>query len=311
MDSLSQKIKIQAQAIGFHAVGIASIDPNLTQIAAQRLQAWLDLGYQADMVWMSDPRRQDIYKVMPKAKSVIALALNYYTPYQRPQSPIYGKVARYAWGRDYHKVLERKLKQLTRWLTEQAEDIESRYYIDTGPIQDKFWAQTAGIGWIGKNGNVISRKYGSWIFLGEIITNLSLIADPPHIQHCGTCTRCISACPTGAITQPYVVDANRCIAYHTIENRAPNLLPEIAANLQGWIAGCDICQDVCPWNQRFAQPTDTIDFQPNPNLLAPKLSEWATITDSVWDIRLRGSALRRIKPAMWRRNAQVNIQNNV
>jgi epoxyqueuosine reductase len=309
VDSLSQQIKTQARAIGFHAVGIAAIDPSLTQTAAQGLQSWLDLGYQADMAWMSDPRRQDIYKVMPNAKSVIALALNYYTPYQRPQSPAYGKVARYAWGRDYHKVLVRKLKQLTGWLTDRTEGVESRYYVDTGPIQDKFWAQTAGIGWIGKNGNVINREYGSWIFLGEIVTNLSLIADTPHTQHCGTCTRCISACPTDAITESYVVNANRCIAYHTIENRAPTLPPEIATNLQGWVAGCDICQDVCPWNQRFAQPTDVVDFQPNPELLAPKLTELATITDSIWDVRLRSSALRRIKPDMWRRNAHANLQN--
>jgi epoxyqueuosine reductase len=307
MDSLSQQIKDQAREIGFHAVGIAGIDPQLTDLGSQRLQAWLDLGYQADMAWMNDPRRQDLDRLMPGAKSVIALALNYYTPYKRPENPAYGKIARYAWGRDYHKVLGRKLKQLTAWLIQQDEDMEARYYVDTAPIQDKFWAQTAGIGWIGKNGNVINRHYGSWIFLGEIVTNRSLIADAPHTQHCGTCTRCISACPTGAITEPYVVDANRCIAYHTIENREPILPPEIATNLQGWVAGCDICQDVCPWNQRFAQPTDVVDLQPNPDLLAPKLSDLATMTDEVWDHRLRASALRRIKPKMWRRNAVANL----
>ncbi len=307
MDSLSVQIKAQAATIGFHAVGIAAIDPTSTQTAAARLQEWLTLGYQADMAWMEDPRRQDLYRLMPSARSVIAVALNYYTPYQRPESPAVGKVARYAWGRDYHKVLERKLKQLTRWLIQQSDGIEARYYVDTAPIQDKFWAQAAGIGWIGKNGNVINRHYGSWIFLGEIVTNLQLMPDDPHPQHCGTCTQCISACPTAAITQPFVVDANRCIAYHTIENRATTLPPEIATNLQGWVAGCDICQDVCPWNQRFAQPTDVADFQPNPDLLAPTLNELASLTDTEWDRRLRASALRRIKPAMWRRNAQANL----
>jgi epoxyqueuosine reductase len=309
MNDLTQPIKDRAHAIGFHAVGIASIDPNATQAAATRLQEWLSLGYQADMAWMSNPRRQDIYQLMPSAKTVIAVALNYYTPHQRPASSEYGKIARYAWGRDYHKVLTTKLKQLTNWLIQEFDDVEARYYVDTGPIQDKFWAQTAGIGWIGKNGNVINRHYGSWIFLGEIVTNLPLIPSDPHAQHCGTCTRCISACPTGAITQPFVVDANRCIAYHTIENRAETLPPEIAANLQGWVAGCDICQDVCPWNQRFAQPTDVADFQPTPSNLAHKLTALGSLTDEAWDRSYRASALRRIKPAMWRRNAIANLHN--
>jgi epoxyqueuosine reductase len=309
MNDLTQQIKDRAHAIGFHAVGIASIDPLATQTAATRLQEWLSLGYQADMAWMSDPRRQDIYRLMPSAKTVIAVALNYYTPHQRPASSEYGKIARYAWGRDYHKVLTTKLKQLSNWLIQEFDDVEARYYVDTGPIQDKFWAQTAGIGWIGKNGNVINRQYGSWIFLGEIVTNLSLIPSDPHAQHCGTCTRCISACPTGAITQPFVVDANRCIAYHTIENRAETLPPEIANNLQGWVAGCDICQDVCPWNQRFSQPTDVADFQPYPSNLAHKLTELGSLTDEAWDRSYRASALRRIKPAMWRRNAIANLHN--
>ena len=141
------------------------------------------------------------------------------------------------------------------------------------------------------------------------MTNLHTICSDPHVQYCGSCTRCLDACPTGAITQPYVVDANRCIAYHTIENRAPNLPPEIGNNLQGWVAGCDICQDVCPWNQRFAQPTDVEDFQPDPHRVAPALSELASLTDEVWDRSMRASALRRIKPGMWRRNAIANLHN--
>jgi epoxyqueuosine reductase len=309
MNDRTKQIEVFAREIGFHAVGIAAINPDHTKIAADRLQKWLDLGYQADMAWMSAPRRQDIYQLMPTAKTVIAVALNYYTPHQRPASAEYGKVARYAWGRDYHKVLTKKLKQLTTWLIQSFDNVEARYYVDTGPIQDKFWAQAAGIGWIGKHGNVINRQYGSWIFLGEIVTNLELIPSDPHLQHCGTCTQCMSACPTEAITQPFVVDANKCIAYHTIENRAETLPPEIAENLQGWVAGCDICQDVCPWNQRFAQPTDIADFQPDPRNLAHKLTELGSLTDEVWDRSHRASALRRIKPAMWRRNAIANLHN--
>jgi epoxyqueuosine reductase len=310
MNDLTHQIAERAREIGFHAVGFAAIDPDATQTAANRLQQWLSLGYQADMAWMSDPRRQDIYQLMPSAKTVIAVALNYYTPHQRPEGREYAKVARYAWGRDYHKVLEKKLKQLTIWLTQTFDRIEARYYVDTGPIQDKFWAQMAGIGWIGKNGNVINRQYGSWLFLGEIVTSLELIPSDPHLQHCGTCTRCLDACPTGAITQPFVVDANRCIAYHTIENRATTLPPEIANNLQGWVAGCDICQDVCPWNQRFAQPTDVADFQPYACNLDRTLTELGSLTDEAWDRSYRASALRRIKPAMWRRNAIANLHNS-
>jgi epoxyqueuosine reductase len=309
MNDLTQQVEDRAREIGFHAVGIAAIDPNTTHTAAQRLQEWLSQGYQAEMAWMNDPRRQDIYQLMPAAKTVIALALNYYTPHQRPEDPNHAKIARYAWGRDYHKVLTKKLKQLTNWLIQSGDNVEARYYVDTGPIQDKFWAQQAGIGWIGKNGNVINRQYGSWIFLGEIVTNIPLTPSDPHRQHCGTCTRCISACPTGAITQPFVVDANRCIAYHTIENRAETLPPEIANNLQGWVAGCDICQDVCPWNQRFAQPTDVADFQPDACNLDRTLTELGSLDEDAWDRSFRASALRRIKPVMWRRNAIANLHN--
>jgi epoxyqueuosine reductase len=174
-------------------------------------------------------------------------------------------------------------------------------------VQDKAWAEQAGLGWVGKHSNLITRDYGSWLFLAEILTNLPLTPDPPHLPHCGTCTRCIAACPTDAIRAPYVVDANRCIAYHTIENRSDTLPPEIAKNLQGWVAGCDICQDVCPWNQRFAQPTDIPDFQPYPDNLTPSLSDLAQLTPAEWERRFPASALRRIKPSMWRRNAQANL----
>ncbi len=280
------------------------------------LETWLTRGYHADMDWMANPRRRDIRAVMPSVQSVICVALNYYTPHQRPDeerkregSP-YAKISRYGWGRDYHRILHKKLKTLTLWLTSQGPDtepIEARYYADTGPVQDKVWAERAGIGWIAKNSNVITREYGSWVFLGEVLTNLKLTPDRPHTQHCGTCTRCLEACPTQAITQPFVVDANRCIAYHTIENRAETLPPEIAQRMQGWVAGCDICQDVCPWNQRFAQETDVAEFQPYPWNVAPTLDELAQLSDEEWERRFPASALRRIKPAMLRRNARANL----
>jgi epoxyqueuosine reductase len=299
-------IKQKAKTLGFHKVGIAALAAQQDGAAAH-LQAWLALGYHADLHWMANPKRGDIRSCLPEVQSVICVALNYYTPHPHSENRECGKISRYGWGRDYHKVMEKKLKALSRWLEAQGENIQTRYYADTGPVQDKLWAQRAGIGWIAKNGNLISREYGSWLFLGEILTNLVLEPDSPHNQHCGTCRRCLDACPTGAIPQPFTVDANRCIAYHTIENRAEKLPDTIASQLQGWVAGCDICQDVCPWNQRFAKETDVAEFQPYPWNLAPKLTELAEITDAEWNRRFPTSALRRIKPAMLRRNARANL----
>lgn len=302
----SSVVKDKARELGFHKVGIAEVTET-EPTEAQRLDTWIKMGYHAQMEWMGNPKRQDIKLVMPEVRSLICVALNYYTPHEHSEDKEDGKISRYGWGRDYHKVLHKKLKQLATWLESQNEGIKARYYADTGPIQDKVWAQKAGIGWIAKNGNVITREYGSWVFLGEVLINIDLESDRPATQHCGTCTRCIEACPTEAITEPYVVDANKCIAYHTIENRAEQLPENIAHNLQGWVAGCDICQDVCPWNQRFAQITDVTEFQPYPGNLAPKLVELAQITDEEWDKRFTASALRRIKPEMLRRNARANL----
>jgi epoxyqueuosine reductase len=307
-DPIPLKAQIQQQAIaqGFHAIGIVRLADWLSA-PATGLQNWLHQGHQASMDWMANPRRQDIATVMPEARSMICLALNYYTPQARPDGDEYAKISRYGWGRDYHKVITKKLKALSAWLEAQDATIKTRYYVDTGPVQDKLWAERSGIGWIAKNSNVITRKYGSWVFLSEILTNLDLAPDQPHTQHCGTCSKCIDSCPTDAIVQPFVVDANRCIAYHTIENREPTL-PEAVA-LHGWVAGCDICQDVCPWNQRFAQETDVADFQPYPDNVAPKLAELATIDQTEYDRRFPASALRRIRPDMMRRNAQASIKS--
>ena len=304
------EIEQKALDLGFHLIGITSAD-NHQDEAVEHLNRWLELGYQADMAWMASPKRQDITAYMSEVQSVISLGLNYYTPHERLNEPGVGKISRYGWGRDYHKVVGKKLKALSSWLRSQDESILARYSVDTAPIQDKVWAQRAGLGWLAKNGNVITRKYGSWVFLGEILTNLSLSADEPHTNHCGTCTRCIEACPTGAITQPYVVDANRCIAYHTIENREPELPAPIAENLSGWVAGCDICQDVCPWNQRFAKETDIDDFQPYPSNINPELDTLANLSEAEWDRQFRASALRRIKPQMWRRNARANLKEGI
>jgi epoxyqueuosine reductase len=300
--TLRQQILQTALELGFHKVGIAAVPDSQDSSA---LQDWLAKGYQADMTWMESPKRRSVQQVMPEVRSIICVALNYYTNPDRPQGQQYAKISRYGWGRDYHRILHKKLKALTTWLSAQGDGIQARYYADTGPVQDKVWAEQAGLGWIAKNGNLITRDYGSWVFLGEVLTNLDLPPDRPHTAHCGTCTRCLEACPTGAIVQPAVVDANRCIAYHTIENRAETLPAAIVPHLQGWVAGCDICQDVCPWNQRFAQPTDLPDFQPRSWNVAPTLTELAELSQEEYDRRFTGSALRRIKLWMLRRNARA------
>lgn len=310
LNSLRTQLEQQAHAVGFHRFGVVAVKSEATaqeQTMQTRLQQWLGQGYQADMAWMANPKRQDIRQVMPEVRSIICVALNYYTPQQRPEGAEYGKIARYGWGRDYHRVVHKKLKQLSLWLQAQGDHITTRYYADTGPVQDKFWAQEAGLGWVAKNGNVITRDYGSWVFLGEILTNVVLLPSTPHTSHCGTCTRCIEACPTQAIRSAGVVDASRCIAYHTIENREPQLPTQVANHLNNWVAGCDICQDVCPWNQRFAQPTDVAEFEPYPGNVAPQLADLATLNEQDWNQQFPASALRRIKPAMWRRNAAAAL----
>lgn len=306
---IATDIKKKALEIGFHKVGITNIDDDHIKQNQDYLKNWLKKGYNAEMAWMENPKRTDIRQLMSEVKSVICVALNYYTPFEHSQNPEIGKISRYGWGRDYHRIISKKLKLLSEWLNNQNDAIKTKYCVDTAPIHDKVWAQKSGIGWIGKNGNLITKEYGSWVFLGEILINIPLTPDQPHSNHCGTCVRCLKACPTQAIVEPFVIDANKCIAYHTIENREENLPENITNNLQGWVAGCDICQDVCPWNQRFAQMTDIKEFFPYPHNIEPPLQDLANLSESEWDYRFRASALRRIKPQMWRRNASANLQS--
>ncbi|MFS8968737.1 tRNA epoxyqueuosine(34) reductase QueG [Synechococcus sp. 'PEA 65AY6A-5F PE A'] len=303
----TEQVKRQALALGFDKVGIASAadPPDLTS-----LRAWLAAGMAADMAWMADPRRMDPERVLPGVQSLVCVALNYYTPTCYSRDPAKGKISRYAWGRDYHRVLGRRLKQLHLWMQAQFPDYRGRFYVDTGPVAEKPWAMQAGLGWIGKNGLLLTREYGSWVFLGVILTTLPLIPDRPHTAHCGTCSRCLEACPTQAIVSPGVVDSRRCIAYHTLESHAEQIPAEIAQNLHNWVAGCDICQEVCPWNQRFARPSRIPDFQPYPWNVAPDLQELARIGDEEFDRRFPASALRRLKAHRLRRNAQAALSGH-
>ena len=306
---VSSQIKEKAIALGFHKVGIADARADYRDHAISNLDKWISLGYHGNLSWMENRKRWDILEYMPDVRSVIVLATNYYTSDQHSQDPLFAKISRYGWGKDYHKIIRSKLKELSHWIETHDDSIVTRFCVDTSPLQERVWAQRAGLGWIAKNSNLISREYGSWIFLSEILVNFPLTPDSASGNHCGTCSRCIESCPTAAIVEPYVVDSSKCIAYHTIENRETQLPVEIAAKLEQWVAGCDICQDVCPWNQRFAKVTDIAEFNPYPENIAPRLSELANISDEQWKERTQESALKRIKSTMIRRNARANLKS--
>jgi epoxyqueuosine reductase len=299
------KIRERALNLGFHKVGIARAEP-LTEERA-RLEEWLARGFHATMQWMArdTERRADPRHLLPSAKSVVVVALNYYTPHEHDEDPDRGKISRYAWGDDYHEIIGDKLRTLLDWIRAEWPEAEGRICVDAQPTMDKAWAVRAGLGWIGKHSNLITREYGSWVFLGELLLNLELEPDAgPAEDHCGTCTLCLEACPTGAIVEPRVVDANRCISYATIELRAAQIPEEIARNLRGWLYGCDICQDVCPWN-RFEKPTDEPRFEPRYGQTTLPLAEVIAMDHETYVARFRRSPIKRAKLAGLQRNARA------
>ncbi len=236
-----------------------------------------------------------------QARSVIVLAMNYYTPFAHGSEGTPAKISRYAWGKDYHTVMADRLERLWTWMQEEFSGVEGRWYVDTGPVMEKAWAQRAGIGWPGKHTNIISRECGSWIFLGVIISSLEPGPDTPAVDRCGTCTRCIDACPTAAIVEPYVLDAGRCIAYLTIEHRGP-IDPDLSGQMDGWIFGCDVCQDVCPWNHKRAAVSPLSEFEPREGFLHPDVEEWGKMTPGEFAGRFAGSPVVRAKHAGLTRN---------
>ncbi len=303
-------IRAMAVELGFSHVGFAAADPLVNERAG--LEQWLAQGMHADMLWMArdTAKRCDPSAVLPGARSVVAVALNYYTPQRHSNAADVGKISRYAWGDDYHDVLGEKLGMLELFIHELAPEVETRRYVDTGPMMDKAWAVRAGIGWLGKNGNVLTRDMGSWIFLGEIITTLELGHDAPIDDFCGSCTACLDACPTQAIVSPAVVDSRRCISYLTIEHRGETLpLPE-GTTLDSWVFGCDVCQDVCPWNS-FAKESEEEAFEPRPWNISPALMELSELGDEEFRTRYRHSAIKRCKPSGLRRNARTVLQRDV
>jgi epoxyqueuosine reductase len=304
--TLSRQIKTRALAEGFDKAGIVRAE--LLAPERERLREWLEQGFHGEMQWMArDPdRRTDPREIFPQAQSLVVVALNYYTPHQHTNSPETGKISRYAWGDDYHDVVGSKLHSLLEWVQQEIPTAEGKVCVDIQPMMDKAWGVRAGLGWVGKHTNLITPEHGSWVFIGELLLNLEL--EYQIEDHCGTCTLCIDACPTGAIVEPYVVDSNLCISHATIESRAPQLRDEVAANLEGWFYGCDICQDVCPWN-RFEQPTKETRFQPRPGNVETDLSEIIELTPESYAERFRHSAMKRAKLPNLQRNARALLQN--
>jgi epoxyqueuosine reductase len=308
--SLTNRIKDRALDIGFNKVGIVRARALTNE--QTRLQEWLARGYQGEMSWLErEPeKRTDPLQIFPAAKSVIVVALNYYTAHHHSDEPGLGKVSRYAWGDDYHDVVGAKLRSLLDWLRQEAPAAEGKACVDIQPMMDKAWAVRSGLGWLGKHTNLITPDYGSWVFIGELLLNLELEYDGEQVEdHCGTCTLCLEACPTGAITEPYVVDSTRCISYATIELRNPELPHDIENKLQGWFYGCDICQDVCPWN-RFEQTTNESSFEPRPGNVSANLSEILELTADSYAERFRKSAMKRAKLTGLQRNARALLKKS-
>ena len=298
-------IKERALDAGFHKVGVARAEA--LDAEGTRLGEWLRRGYQAEMRWMerAPEQRADPRLVFPGARSVVVCLLNYYTPHEHARDVTAGKLSRYAWGDDYHDVVGEKLKSLLAWIKQVWPGAEGKVCCDIQPFMDKAWAARAGLGWTGKHSNLITRELGSWVFIGSLLLDIELEPDGERVEdHCGTCTLCLEACPTGAIREPYAVDSDRCISHATIELRAPELPADVARNLDGWLYGCDVCQDVCPWN-RFEQPTDETRFEPRAGETSIGLAEIAALTPDVYAARFRRSAVKRAKLTGLQRNARA------
>jgi len=299
----ARSIKAKAEELGFLACGISRAE--FLEDEAPRLEQWLRQGKHGNMDYMANhfDMRLDPRLIVPGAKSVISLAYNYHTPLKQ-EDPEVPKLSTYAFGRDYHKVVKQRLKPLMEYIKLQFGDVAMRSFVDSAPVLEKAWAKRSGLGWVGKHTNVIRQGVGSYFFLCEIIVDLDLAPDAPVTDHCGTCTRCIDACPTDAIT-PYGVDGSRCISYLTIELK--DAIPtEFTGKMENRVFGCDICQQVCPWN-RFSTPHKEPQFTPKPELMAMSADEWHGMTEVVFDRLFEGSPVKRTKFNGLRRNLDFLI----
>lgn len=291
-------IKAEAKRLGFLACGISKAE--FLEEEAPRLENWLNNNMNGEMGYMQNhfDKRLDPRLLVDNAKSVISVLLNYYPEKKQIEDTF--KVSKYAYGADYHHVIKSKLKQLQEFISEAIGEVNGRAFVDSAPVMDKAWAAKSGLGWMGKHSNLLTQQVGSFYFIAELIVDLELDYDHPVTDHCGTCTACIDACPTKAIVEPYVVDGSKCISYFTIELK--NQIPtEFQGKFDDWIFGCDICQDVCPWN-RFSKPHNEPLFDPKPELLAMAKKDWLEITDDVFNKVFQKSAVKRTKFSGLRRN---------
>jgi epoxyqueuosine reductase len=308
---LAGDIKRRAKELGFDLVGIADARPSAYR---DYLRNWLDDGQAGTMDYLAErfDERTDPGVYLPGARSVICLAMNYHTPLEPVPDdarPFHGRVARYALGDDYHEIIKRRLHALADWLRDAAPGTLTKSGVDTAPVMEKGLAARAGVGWQGKNTCVINEQIGSWLLLGEILTTLALPPDEPATDRCGTCTRCLDACPTGAITAPYQLDARRCISYLTIEHREGEIDPALQPRMGDWLYGCDICQDVCPWNNKAPATTDP-GLAPRFRTGTLDLREVLSWTLDEYRPALRRSAMKRVKLPVLQRNARVALRNN-
>ena len=295
----SESIKSKAKALGFLSCGISKAD--FLEEEAPRLEQWLNQNHHGEMAYMANyfDKRLGPRVLVPGAKSVVSLLLNYHT--EEKQADVEApKIASYAFGDDYHKVIKDKLKELMSFIHQEIGEVQGRVLVDSAPVMDKAWAAKSGLGWIGKNTNLISKKAGSFFFIAELILDLELEHDLPATDHCGSCTACIDACPTDALLAPYQIDESKCISYVTIE-----LKNEIPTDFQGkmdnWAFGCDVCQTVCPWN-RFATPHSEPAFNPPDELLSLSKNEWEEMTQEVFSVIFKNSAIKRTKYKGLKRN---------
>ncbi len=294
----TQFIKSEAERLGFLSCGISKA--GFLEKDAPRLEAWLSNSSHGQMSYMEQhfDKRLDPTLLVDDAKSVISLLLNYY-PSDFQVSDSY-KISKYAYGQDYHYVIKDKLKELFFSIQATIGDVSGRAFVDSAPVLDKAWAAKGGLGWIGKNSNLITKKVGSFFFIAELIVDLDLEYDNPTTDHCGSCTACIDACPTQAIVAPYVVDGSKCISYFTIELK-DNLPQELKESFDDWVFGCDVCQDVCPWN-KFSKPHQEPLFDPNPALLSMSKNDFVEITEETFKVVFKNSAVKRTKFAGLIRN---------
>jgi epoxyqueuosine reductase len=298
----AQLIKAKASELGFMSCGISKA--RFLEEEATGLENWLNKGYHGEMRWMENhfDKRLDPRKLVPGAKSVVSVLLNYY-PEEIQKDPKAPKISRYAYGEDYHFVIKRKLKDLLYHIQTEIGAVEGRAFVDSAPVMDRAWAKNAGLGWIGKHSLLLTKGAGSYYFIGELILDLELEPDAPATDHCGSCTQCIDACPTDAILTNGVVDATKCISYLTIEYKG-EIDEQFGPKMENWAFGCDICQEVCPWN-RFARPHQEEALEPHPELLTKSAAEWHEITEAVFQKIFKKSAVKRTKYKGFTRNLKL------